>query len=292
MQSVLGEVRHPYRNAARALVPDSAGFHGRKMAQVGSTWLLIALVCRLPVLIAFPRAVSWLVDLVIVVATYLFTLRLDTDTRLVRALGWLLRVFVLLDVAAMVSDALGVDFSMAVRGVLGALVLPLSGMLFCSERLRSLGVVRLRRQGRKVAAAVVVVLLTCAAATYITAWVGVLLVPVFALTYFVLLAYSYWLLVRTRRALAVVLCEWWLDVAQLPRVVWVNYALLGDGRVELLGPERPTRWFENYAAAVFWLSEHEYLPEDTAVKRGLATTRHQPELSARGWRALLRRRWC
>lgn len=258
---------HPYRAKPVALAPDLAG-PGRKLAAHGVSIVLVCLLCRLPLLVLFPHGVAAL-EAVLVVGTWLFTSRCDGDGSLTRKLAWALRVLSIVEAVSMVArlfeTPVSSDASRYSYPLFAMLVVPAAGMLFLAARLHGFGLSRTARRVWWV----------------LSSWVlGWLLVPLawrvwelVTLYFYVGLPlylcswiWAFFVMLRLRRTLKVELQEWWLDLEARPRVEWTSYALLGDLRVELVGPDGEASFFANHADASFWLTQRGFCPRDRVMR--------------------------
>ena len=77
------------------------------------------------------------------------------------------------------------------------------------------------------------------------------------------------MMLRLRRTLKVEHQEWWLDLEARPRVEWTSYALVGDGRVELVGPDAKVLWYDNYNDANAWLTKRGFCRGDQVMTEQL-----------------------
>jgi len=278
----LEPTRHPYRSKPVARTPVLSG-GPRKRAAQGATLVIVCMVCRWIALLVSP-IVAVAVEGLLVVGTWLFTLRCDADNRAARTLGGALRVVATIDGGLAIAGALDLNSWSALESLhvfFVLLVAPVVGLCYLAARLHSFGLPQL---ARKLVTLMAVgfgsVLLTFAA--YLV-WLPLTIIFVItgAATYFISLLWGFALMFRVRRMLRVELQEWWLDLGALPRVEWTSYSHLGDGRIELIGASGGACWFDDYSAAVFWLTKSGFCPEEQALKQGLVdrtpTARSGPE---------------
>lgn len=271
--------RHPYRSRPVAHLP-AVSVRTRKLAFHGATIVLACLVFRWIVLI-FSPLVAAAVEALLVVGTWLFTLRCPADNRAARSLGGALRIVATIDGVLAIASSLevvSVDATEGAHVFFVLVVTPAVGLLYLAARLHSFG---MPQQARKLITLMGVglgsVLLTFVA--YLV-WLPltVIFVIVGASMYFFSLLWGYALMFGVRRMLKVELQEWWLDVGALPSVQWMSYSHLGDGRIELVGASGGTCWFDDYAAAMFWLNESGFCSEEQALQQGLVDRRPAPLL--------------
>lgn len=276
---ILEATRHPYRSRPVAHLPEVSA-RTRKLAARGATIVLICVVCRWIALLFSPLLAA-LVEALLVVGTWLFTLRCDADNRAARTLGGALRVVATIDGALAISGFLDLTSWGAEEShfFFALLVTPAVGLLYLAARLHSFGV---SQQARKLITLMGVgvgsILLTFAA-LLVYMPLTVIFAIVSAAMYCFSLIWGYALMFGVRRVLRVEVQEWWLDVGALPSVQWISYAHLGDGRIELVGATGGTCWFDDYSAAMFWLKESGFCSEEQAVKQGLVDRTPAPLLA-------------
>lgn len=222
-------------------------------------------------------------ELFLTLTTWFFTARWAADSRITRRLAWALRVVSFVgSVVAVVFPRLWLPSpamlltsgSDGVRVVLAMLVLvlaPLLGMLFLAARFHSYRLPRLARQ----ALWVVVVGALGGLMFVLSSVFGFGLVGAIGVGVYVLGAgWGFGLLHRMARSLTVLRQEWLLDVTVLPRVEWTLYALLRDGRVELVGPLGEVSWFDNEASARSWLTQQGFQLRGHTELLGTGATGH------------------
>jgi hypothetical protein len=247
------------------------GIRTRALAARGVSIVLVCVVCRWLALFVSPIAVV-AVELLLVVGTWLFTLRCEADSRATRGLGWGLRLSATLDSGLAIAITLGVTSWIEVgplRELLSLVCAPAVALLFLAARLHSFGLPQLAKR-------IVTVIAMCAGSALLalvggafSAYLGVLLVVTCFVFYLCGWLWGFALMLRMRNILLVRGQEWWLDVEALPRVEWTSYARLGDGRVEIAGPRGGACWFDGYADAMFWLNKNGLCPQDQALAQGL-----------------------
>lgn len=240
----------------------------RRLAAHGISIVLIGLVCRLLALLSWPVAVV-AVEALLVVGTWLFTLRCDADNRTARALGWVLRLFASIDSGLAMTNSLGLTSWNEFHACLAIFILPTVALAFIAARLHSFGLPQLTRR-------IVALVATCMGSAllgFATARLAEHLAIVFAIlaftAYLAVWLWGFALMLQLRRSLWVDAHEWWLDVEALPRVEWTSYARLRDGRIEVAGARAGTSWFDNYAGAIFWLSNSGFCAQEQALAEGL-----------------------
>ena len=253
----------------------------RRLAVHGASIVLVCLVCRWIVLF-FSPVLAMAVEALLVVGTWLFTLRCPADNRAARTLAAALRIVATIDGGLAIASSLdptewGAAESLHVLFVL--VVTPAVGLLYVAARLHSFG---LPQQARKL----VTLMALIPGSLLLTFIVGILYLPLTiifvipgAAAYFFSLLWGFALMFGVRRILRVELQEWWLDTGALPRVEWTSYSHLGDGRIELVGVRGGACWFDDYSAAMFWLRQSGFCHEDQALKQGLVDRTPSASLS-------------
>lgn len=243
----------------------------RRLAAHGATIVLVCMIVRWIALLVSPL-VAVAVEALLVVGTWLFTLRCAADNRAARTLGGALRIVATIDGVLAISGLLDLSSWDATEGLhvfFVMVITPAVGLLFLAARLHSFG---LPQQARRLVTLMGVglgsVLLTFVA--YVV-WLPLTIICVIvgAAMYFFSLLWGFVLMFGTRRMLRVELQEWWLDVGALPRVEWTSYSHLGDGRIEIVGASGGVCWFDDYSAAIFWLRRSGFCPDEQALKQGL-----------------------
>jgi len=258
---------HPYRNKPPMRVPVIEG-RTRKLAAHGASIVLFCLVFRwIAQLFSTPAVVA--VEGLLVVGTWLFTLRCAADNRAARALGWLLRILATADSALVIGNALKFTSSDSLHWRLCMVVVPVAGLLFVAARLHGFGLPKPSKQLLTVMAVCVGGIFGAMAGSLVTVYLSVLLMVMSFSLYVALWFCGFAWMLRVRRTLRIDVHEWWLDVEALPRVEWTSYARLGDGRVELVGAEGQTRWFDSYSDAIFWLDQAGFCSQEQALAQRL-----------------------
>jgi hypothetical protein len=158
------------------------------------------------------------------------------------------------------------------------------GMLYVSARLRTSGLARAARRAKQVAFVLVVPVGIMVASRFwlgapvpqipdtsrgILFWTTLGLGMIDSVLMLSGLLYALVLTRKLRRALRVVSQEWWLDTNALPRVEWVSYARLGDGRAEVLFADHHTQRFHNKQQAHAWLEESGFVSGRRALEQRL-----------------------
>lgn len=257
---------HPYRSKPVARTPLISG-RERRLAAHGVSIVLVCLVCRWFALLFSPAVV--VAEMLLVLGTWLFTLRCHADNRTTRALGWGLRILATLDSGLAITNSLGISSWHEAHALLAIAVLPVVALLYVATRLHDFGVPKLTRRIVTLIAtwlgSVVLTIVTAELAGYL----ALVFVATALMSYLGLWLWGFALMLGIRRTLSVEAHEWWLDVEALPRVEWTSYARLGDGRIELVAPDGGVSWFDNYADAIFWLDKLGFWPQERALAQGL-----------------------
>jgi len=244
----------------------------RRRAVHGIGILLVCILFRLPVLAFSPFGILAF-DLILLFGIWLFTSRCDADSGVARTLAWALRLVAIAE--SMMTIARGIDIpplraADELYTLLVVSALPAVGILFLAARLHSFGLSKVARR------------VLWVFASWVLGWLVVLLglgpIPYELVLPYLLVALLLYLgawiwvflvMLRLRRTLTVELQEWWLDLEARPRVEWTSYALLGDRRVELVGPDGKVSWFDNHSDASSWLTKRGFCPRDQAMRERL-----------------------
>lgn len=267
VQTTEAATGYPYRNKPVTRTP-VVSTRARTLAAHGLSIVLVSLVFRWLALIVSAEAVI-AAELLLMVGTWLFTLRCEPDNRIARALGWVLRLLATVDSALVISNALRLTSLEQLHLQLAMMIVPAAGLLFIAARLHSFGLPKLAEKLVRAMAACAASVCLAMAGKWVTVYLGVLFTVTAFSLYLALWIWGCALMVGMRRMLKIEAHEWWLDVEALPRVEWVSYARLGDGRVELVGARGGTCWFDNYADAIFWLDRAGFCPQEQALAQGL-----------------------
>lgn len=270
METVAVAADHPYRSKPAACAP-RVGVRTRRLAAHGVTIVLVCVVCRWLALFVSPIAVV-VAELLLVLGTWLVTLRCEADSPATRGLSWGLRIVATIDSGLAIAIAFGAT-SWAQIGPLRELsslvCAPAVALLFLAARLHSYGLPQLARR--------IVTVIAMGAGSALFALIGgafsvylaILLVVTSFVFYLCGWLWGFALMLRMRKLLLVRGQEWWLDTEALPRVEWTSYARLGDGRVEIAGPRGGACWFDGYADAMFWLNKNGLCSQEQALAQGL-----------------------
>lgn len=273
METVAVAADHPYRSKP-ALCSPNVDTRTRRLAARGVSIVLLCVVCRWLALFVSPIAVAG-VEVLLVLGTWLFTLRCEADSLATRGLGWGLRILATLDSGLAIAIAFGMTSWAQVgplRELLSLVCAPAVALLFLAARLHSYGLPQLARRILTVIALGAGSALFAAIGGMISVYLAILLVVTCFVFYLCGWLWGFALMLRMRSMLLVRGQEWWLDVEALPRVEWTSYARLGDGRVEVAGPRGGACWFDGYADAMFWLTKNGLCPQDQALAQGLVAS--------------------
>lgn len=273
MEAVRG---HPYRNKPVMRMPVLDG-RTRKLAAHGASIVLFCLIFRWLALVLWTEAVI-AVEALLVAGTWLFTLRCAADNRAACALGWLLRILATVDSAIVIGNTLPVTSLKDLHLQLSSTVVLGAGLLFVAARLHAFGLPKPSKQLVTVMAVCVGGIFGAMAGSLVTVYLSVLLVVTSFSLYVALWFWGFALMLRVRRILWIDAHEWWLNVEALPRVEWTSYARLRDGRVEIVGADAGTRWFDNSYDAIFWLDQAGFCPQEQALAQGLVDQAPAPVL--------------
>ena len=176
--------RHPYRNKPVARAPVVSD-RARGLAAHGVSIVLVCLVLRLwqPI---FSSEVVFAAELLLVVGTWLFTLRCAPDNRVTRRLGWLLRVLATFDSGLVIADSLRFTALASLHVQLVLFVLPAVALLFVAARFHSFGLPKLTKKLLTVIAVCAGSVLLAIAGSLITVYLAVTLLVVAAASYLAL----------------------------------------------------------------------------------------------------------
>lgn len=204
MQTVAAASEHPYRSKPAACSA-KVGVRTRTWAARGISLVLACLVCRWLALVVSPIAVV-AVELLLVLGTWLFTLRCQADSRVTRGLGWGLRVLASVDSGLTMAITLGATSwaeAGPVRELLTLVCAPAMALLFLAARLHSYGLPQLAKR-------ILTVIALCAASASfamlggaISAYLAILMVVTCFVLYLCAWLWGFALMLRMRNILLV-----------------------------------------------------------------------------------------